>query len=198
MRFHQIEIQYEKMKNDTLIISGIKRLIALYLSDNLSEDERSEYFNDIGNEIDSYSYSQINQSCTRLKRIYPNLYQLNSQFIDEIINNTTTEPRPSGTSSPNTYNQSSSSSSCFVATVAYGTPLTEELDILRLWRDKVLKLSKLGSAFVRYYYRYGPYLATIVEKSDWLKAVVRKFIFHLLPVLDRKYDLNKGLNYFDK
>jgi antibiotic biosynthesis monooxygenase (ABM) superfamily enzyme len=63
-----------------------------------------------------------------------------------------------------------------VATVAYGTPLADELDVLRAWRDQRLRQTWLGKKFIRMYYRYGERLAAWVGKSERLKACCRWMI----------------------
>jgi hypothetical protein len=51
---------------------------------------------------------------------------------------------------------------CFIATAAYGTPLSTELTRLRALRDRHLLHSLAGSAFVDAYYRFSP------PAADWL------------------------------
>ena len=65
------------------------------------------------------------------------------------------------------------SSSCFVATVVYGSPNTPELMELRNWRDNTLSRSYFGRHFVDFYYKYGPDAAKIVSKVPALKYVTR-------------------------
>lgn len=51
---------------------------------------------------------------------------------------------------------------CFIATAAYGTPMAEEIDILRQLRDRYLLTNAIGTAFVDVYYNISPPLA------DWI------------------------------
>ncbi|MBV8643954.1 MAG: hypothetical protein JO225_08565 [Candidatus Eremiobacteraeota bacterium] len=67
---------------------------------------------------------------------------------------------------------------CFIATAAFGTPFAAEVEVLRQFRDRFLTRGA-GAAFVRAYYRLAPPVATLVERSPWLAAVVRRA---LLPV----------------
>lgn len=77
------------------------------------------------------------------------------------------------------------SSSCFVATVSYGTPLAEELDVLRSWRDTVLSRFFFGRMFIRVYYKYGPSWAVWVGKSELRKQTVRRFLGRLVARLEK-------------
>ena len=61
-------------------------------------------------------------------------------------------------------NSSSDSSSCFVATAAYGDPAHPDVVYLRAFRDGVLNHNLLGRTFVSFYYKYGPAWADFVIK----------------------------------
>jgi hypothetical protein len=67
----------------------------------------------------------------------------------------------------------SSGNGCFIATAAYGTPLAEELDALRAWRDASLLTHRTGAAFADAYYRLSPPIAGMVAQSQTLSGVVR-------------------------
>jgi hypothetical protein len=67
-------------------------------------------------------------------------------------------------------------SGCFIATAAYGTPHADEIDVLREFRDDVLLQSRLGSAFVRAYYRYSPAIASWICKSERRQRMTRRLV----------------------
>jgi hypothetical protein len=62
---------------------------------------------------------------------------------------------------------------CCVATAAYGTPMTEEIQILREFRDEYLLTNPLGKALVELYYRVSPPIAEFITEHPSLKPVVR-------------------------
>jgi len=62
---------------------------------------------------------------------------------------------------------------CFIATAAYGTSLTAEIEALRDFRDETLLQTTLGSAFVDVYYAMSPGMAEEVAKRPWLAGLVR-------------------------
>lgn len=57
---------------------------------------------------------------------------------------------------------------CFVATVAFGSALAPELDVIRGFRDHCLP-----NLLTHAYYRVGRYLARFIERRRALKAFVR-------------------------
>jgi hypothetical protein len=64
-------------------------------------------------------------------------------------------------------------SSCFIATAAYGTPLAQELDVLRDFRDAYLLTNPVGEALVESYYSVSPPIADFIRESPGLRAVIR-------------------------
>lgn len=62
---------------------------------------------------------------------------------------------------------------CFIATAAYGTSMSPQLDILRKFRDQYLKATILGRWFVKKYYAYSPQWAQKIKKREAAKALVR-------------------------
>lgn len=85
-------------------------------------------------------------------------------------------------------NTQSTSSDCFVATAAFGTPLQAEIQILREWRDSELSFSLAGRQFIDIYYKVGPHLARLVEKNKFIARISRSIIRQAI-----KYIRNKGL-----
>ena len=62
---------------------------------------------------------------------------------------------------------------CFIATAAYGTPMAEEIDILRDFRDQFLLTNPAGQALVALYYNTSPTIADFIAEHPALRQVVR-------------------------
>ncbi|TET75805.1 MAG: DUF11 domain-containing protein [Dehalococcoidia bacterium] len=62
---------------------------------------------------------------------------------------------------------------CFIATAAYGTPMAEEIQILREFRDEYLLTNPVGQALVDLYYRVSPPIAEFITEHPNLKPIVR-------------------------
>jgi parallel beta-helix repeat protein len=67
----------------------------------------------------------------------------------------------------------SSLGGCFIATAAYGTPMAEEIQTLREFRDEYLLTNPVGQAFVDFYYRVSPPIAQFITEHPSLKPMVR-------------------------
>ncbi|GEM_PF-3150190 len=72
-------------------------------------------------------------------------------------------------------------SDCFIATAAYGTHLTHDLDVLRDFRDNNLKTNAVGGSFVDGYYKVGPVAADFIKDKSLLRGYIREF--HIKPMV---------------
>ncbi|MEJ2269905.1 MAG: hypothetical protein P8Y04_09040 [Desulfobulbaceae bacterium] len=66
-----------------------------------------------------------------------------------------------------------SSSTCFIATAAYGTSWEPHVMTLRQFRDSYLLTNKLGTKFVETYYKYSPPMANYIAQHRGLRSAVR-------------------------
>ncbi|WP_291322275.1 CFI-box-CTERM domain-containing protein, partial [Desulfonatronospira sp.] len=71
-----------------------------------------------------------------------------------------------------------SSSTCFIATAAYGSSLSLEVSALRAFRDGFLLSNKVGREFTGAYYSMSPAFAEIIEGNRMARFVLR---LHLAP-----------------
>jgi subtilisin family serine protease len=62
---------------------------------------------------------------------------------------------------------------CFIATTAYGSYLSPEVEVLRGFRDGVLLKFGAGRMFVEYYYAHSPALARYISGHGLLRAATR-------------------------
>jgi hypothetical protein len=74
----------------------------------------------------------------------------------------------------------SKSGQCFIATAAFGSPMADEVQILRDFRDRFLMPYHMGRKFISWYYRNGPEWASVIATDDGLRKFVRTFLYPLI------------------
>jgi hypothetical protein len=87
------------------------------------------------------------------------------------------------------------SSPCYIATATYGTPLDENIDVLRDFRDEVLMTNPVGEAFVSTYYATSPPIADALRENEGLRTITRLTLITPLVYLS-KFALNGILVVF--
>ena len=74
---------------------------------------------------------------------------------------------------------------CFIATACYDDYNSEEVIVLRNFRDNKLQKSFVGKIFVRLYYQISPTLANFIYKHDGLKSFIRRHILdRIVAIVD--------------
>lgn len=63
---------------------------------------------------------------------------------------------------------------CFIAVAAYGSPLADEVQILRGFRDRYLLPNAPGRLAVAAYYKFSPSPARWIARHDFVRATVRQ------------------------
>ena len=78
-----------------------------------------------------------------------------------------------------------STSNCFIATAAYGTPQEPEVMVLRHFRDETLLKSKAGQIFVDTYYKVSPPIADYIRDKEDPRAIVRAGLAPTIYILKK-------------
>jgi hypothetical protein len=71
---------------------------------------------------------------------------------------------------------------CFIATAAYGSAMAKDVELLRGFRDGVLRKTVLGALAVEAYYTFGPAISGAIGESDLLRETARGA---LRPIVER-------------
>ncbi|TLX93144.1 MAG: hypothetical protein E6K91_09020 [Thaumarchaeota archaeon] len=76
---------------------------------------------------------------------------------------------------------------CLIATAAFGSELSPQVQFLRGFRDNQILLTESGSSFMNvfnsWYYSFSPYVADYERQQPWLQAIVKTSIYPLLGIL---------------
>jgi hypothetical protein len=93
---------------------------------------------------------------------------------------TTAYPPPADSTSP-------PASGCLIATAAFGSELTPQVQFLRGFRDNHILSTASGSSFMNvfnaWYYSFSPQVADYERQQPWLQQSVRVAIYPLLGIL---------------
>ncbi len=71
---------------------------------------------------------------------------------------------------------------CFIATAAYGSPLAQEVWILREWRDTYLLKNIVGKTIVSLYYKNSPALAHHISRHHMARKAIRIGLYPLVTL----------------
>lgn len=69
-------------------------------------------------------------------------------------------------------------SNCFIATAACGTDQAEDVVRLREFRERTLRRSEWGKAFILAYEFCSPPLARLIGRTTWARWLARKLVVH--------------------
>jgi hypothetical protein len=65
---------------------------------------------------------------------------------------------------------------CFIATAAYGSAMANDVDMLRRFRDALLRRTVLGELAIEAYYTFSPALSNVIGESDLLRHTARDLL----------------------
>ncbi len=72
---------------------------------------------------------------------------------------------------------------CFIATAAYGSALANDVELLRHYRDALLRSTVLGELAIEAYYTFSPPVAGIVGESELLRNAVRSVLSPVVRIV---------------
>lgn len=65
---------------------------------------------------------------------------------------------------------------CYIATAVYGSYECQEVLTLRRYRDDYLSKSFGGRLFIKFYYKFSPFLAKNIKKDSFIGKKIRKYL----------------------
>jgi very-short-patch-repair endonuclease len=73
---------------------------------------------------------------------------------------------------------------CFIATAAFGTPMAQEINTLRQFRDSKMAPNLIGKHLITLYYNTSPPFARVIARSKNLRALVRMNLKPIIRLLE--------------
>jgi hypothetical protein len=77
---------------------------------------------------------------------------------------------------------------CFIATAAYGSLMANDVEMLRRFRDTMMRQTVFGELAIETYYTFGPTVAGVVGESELLRETARGALAPIVAVV-------RGLRY---
>jgi hypothetical protein len=104
-----------------------------------------------------------------------------------------------GSNNATSQTQQQQPSGCLIATAAFGSELTPQVQYLRHFRDHYILSTVSGSAFMNtfnsIYYSFSPQVADYEREQPWLQATVKAALYPLFGILmtaERAYAVKAG------
>lgn len=175
---HEFTLQLESLdERDVAVLNWILTSESQqYMIEREDEDSTEEEPKITLVEISEWSFSSVEQASEAVFRILDEYYGYKEG--DQLFDFTLIEPTPP--------QKSLLDQRCFIATAAWQTPFSQELIILRNWRDSYLQQRKPGRAFVNTYYRLAPPIANFIENKPLLRKVTRTTLRPLVNILRKR------------
>jgi peptide/nickel transport system substrate-binding protein len=130
---------------------------------------------------------------------YPAMAQDKLGFGDKVSIQVTRGNQTSAQSGNQTSSGTTKPSGCLIATAAFGSELTPQVQFLRGFRDNHIMSTTAGSSFMNvfntWYYSFSPSVADYERQQPWLQATVKTAIYPLLGILnvaEKGYGLSAG------
>jgi hypothetical protein len=135
----------------------------------------------------------FNETTGQWEPLYDSIIFVNQNYVSARVNHLSrfgiftgdTLSGISGTSSGGTINDTTKprGGNCFIATAAYGTPMADEVIVLKRFRDQYLASMPAGRVFIDNYYKISPPIACFIEDKPVLKNITRFIISPVVKLL---------------
>jgi hypothetical protein len=140
-----------------------------------SEIHRQRMSSDFGTYAYDYTFANAGAATLAASNING---QGESARIDLVVLQGTGDPVPPPLQQP---------SGCLIATAAFGSELTPQVQYLRHFRDHYILSTASGSAFMNsfnsVYYSFSPQVADYEREQPWLQAAVKTALYPLFGIL---------------
>jgi hypothetical protein len=148
----------------------------------LIQDGNEIHNNRMSSEFGTYSYEYTFSNAGRVTLAANNINsQGESAKIDLVVQQGSGNPDPQQQQQPPTQSQ------CLIATAAFGSELTPQVQYLRYFRDNYILSTASGTAFMKIfdsvYYSFSPQIAEYERDHLWMQSTVKVALYPLFGIL---------------
>ena len=164
-------------------------VVNYFYGDELEDNLKKMAFKNLNECVRNFaSREMLKKEINKIKWNYPTLYYETSinKFYNEIwsVMDSVSYSRPSTKYYyEDTQYIARKKGACYIATAVYGSYDSDEVLVLRRFRDEILKPTKVGRKMVAFYYKYSPYLSKKLKlnsiPSNIIKFILNRFIIFL-------------------
>jgi hypothetical protein len=145
----------------------------------LIQDGNEIHNNHMSSEFGTYSYEYTFSKAGRVTLAANNINsESESAKIDLVVQQ--------GSGNPNPQPQPTQSQ-CLIATAAFGSELTPQVEYLRYFRDNYILSTASGTAFMKVfdsiYYSFSPQIAEYERDQPWMQSTVKAALYPLFGIL---------------
>src|ERR687897_1919799 len=145
----------------------------------LIQDGNEIHTNHMSSEFGTYSYDYTFSKAGRVTLAVNNINsERESAKIDLVVQQGTTNPNPQ---------QQPTQSQCLIATAAFGSELTPQVQYLRHFRYHYILSTASGTAFMKVfntvYYSFSPQVAEYEREQPWMQSTVKVALYPLFGIL---------------
>lgn len=145
----------------------------------LMQDGNEIHNDHLSSEFGTYSYEYTFSKAGRVALAANNINsQGESAKIDLIVQQGTDNPNPQ---------PQPTQSQCLIATAAFGSELTPQVQYLRYFRDNYILSTASGTAFMKVfdsiYYSFSPLVAEYEREQPWMQSTVKVALYPLFGIL---------------
>ena len=124
----------------------------------LPEEFREGIKNNITHFTPGKKWQDVTDSCDNLRIHFPLVYDYASSVWNSLRN---------------VAQEHHNKKSCFIATAVFKDTECWEILALQAFRDRVLLMNSIGQAFVAWYYRNGPSMASAIRRRPLVQRALR-------------------------
>lgn len=167
-------------------VALIRKAVSTYERSNIARQYEQLPYPPHDDLADVLGALQTEQSCkSRLRDFSGNAEYVLPRPYQAIMADLQGVNTPRQTAAPQPQSQKSSGG-CYIATAAYGSYDAPEVMVLRKFRDERLQKTRLGRAFIAFYYAISPALARQLPKYRMTNAWVKRRLDYLVDRLQAR------------